>query len=339
MSDMSQEQMLAANQQEDCKDTAALSECTTHASWGYCNTHASEMRRKCRLTCDMCSYTQFGGMQEEDTRYWQLSANNVTFQEAFVWQPVPFIEIAQSTTYDQIGSHITHGANLTQDGDVNTYSQTTWEYDPWLMVRIAPVYVYKVVIINRWNRSSTHREDIRRLDRASVSLVDDEFGNVTSCGQIAVRDGYTVHDQTYIMNCTGAKANRVRLNGPTGIASFLHIAELQVLAYDAGQCGDSLVQQCPVSNNSIADTCSKLEYRGEWRGKDIVLTKRGCSTMSNTEECTLSSDDERLEGLGVNFAYNSCTPYYCDETDCNSAQHNAFSILLLIYTAASLLIT
>ena len=53
-------------------------------------------------------------MQEEDTRYWRLSANNVTFQEAFVWQPVPFIEIAQSTTYAQIGSHITQSANLSQ---------------------------------------------------------------------------------------------------------------------------------------------------------------------------------------------------------------------------------
>ena len=36
------------------------------------------------------------------------------------------------------------------------------------------------------------------------------------------------------MNCTGERANRVKLNGPTGIASFLHVAELQVLAY--GMC-------------------------------------------------------------------------------------------------------
>ena len=108
-----------------------------------------------------------------------------------------------------------------------------------------------------------------------------------------------------------------------------------------------------MSNNSLADTCSKLEYRypdsgppmvldglgtprvyvnlgrgtpvlrelegypstsecltqsyrGQWKGKEVTLTKRGCSTMSNTDECRMKSDDERLEGLGVNFAYNSC---------------------------------
>jgi len=337
MLDMTKEQMLVANRQEECQDTESMTECNRLASLGYCNTHASEMRRKCRVTCDMCSYTQLGELQAADSRYWEMSAMNVTFQEAFVWQPVPFIQIAQSTTYDTIGSHITHSANLSQDGDVNTYSQTQWEYDPWLMVKIEPVYVHQVIIINRWNRSTTHREDIRRLDRASVSLVDDTNGNVTTCGTIAVRDGYTVHDQTYIMNCTGERANRVRLNGPTGIASFLHIAELQVLAYDAGECGETLVQQC-VSNNSAAETCSKLEYRGQWRGKEMTLTKRGCSTVFNDADCKAKNDDDRLEGLGVNFAYNSCTPYYCEDTNCNTAQQSTFSLLLMIYTGLTLLI-
>lgn len=330
MRDLTKEEMLEANLREKCVDTLSLSECTRQQALGYCDTHPSEMWRKCRVTCDMCSYTQAGTKQAEDTRYWERSALNVTFQEAFIWQPVPFTQIAQSTTYEQIGSHLSHGASLAQDGDVNTYSQTQWEYDPWLMVKIEPVYVHQVIIINRWNRSTTHREDIRRLDRSSVSLVDDREGNVTNCGAIAVREGYTLQDQTYSINCSGEMANRVRLNGPTGIASFLHIAEIQVLAYDGGQCGRTLVKEC-VSNDTMADTCSKLEYRGEWRGKEITLTKRGCSTIFNTDQCVTDSDDERLEGLHVNFAYNSCVPYYCDGTNCNPAQRNVPTLLIMVY--------
>ena len=334
------------NKVDRCVDYDGTASCISNLKQGLCHLAERNMKAQCNNTCDLCRFKESGEMQSYDMLYWNTQ---IDFQEKFLILNVSLVSVESSSYVEEMEPY------EVIDGNLTSFFETNFASEPYIVVNMGSSYaVYNVYVINRWGQNIA-RHNIISLDYAKVSAIwippikTKTTGNSTLCGEIRIRGGFTLDQQTYKVVCssrpvsTHVKLHRVDYNK-------LEITEIRVGVIDNdNQCGETIVSECDPYLGS--DQCYKSELSGIWHGKRIVHTERGCHypTQSNQTTCPnlrgrLNKRWEHLKSeytiVGAydpnSFAMTTCDQFLCDGNQCNgvgklSGVESYLIILLLAF--------
>ena len=329
-----------------CFDYDGTTACVSNLQQGLCDLNVLEMKARCNDTCDLCRFKESGEMQLDDIKYWNTQRD---FYDDFINLNVSLVSVESSTYVDRDGLD----AYNVIDGNLTTFFETEYASEPFIVVNLGSSYsVYNVYVVNRWGENISRR-NIISLDYARISaelippVNSKTTGNTTYCGEIRIRGGFTLDEQSYKIPCssrpisTHVKLYRVDYNK-------IEVTEIKVAVMDDDdQCGKTISSQCnPYLGN---DQCYKSVLTGIWHGKRIVYTMRGCHYPSQINDTTcpnirdhLNKRWEHLKSEYIidgaydpnSFAMTTCDHYLCDGDQCNGidklSDTESYLIILLL---------